>query len=479
MEFNTIPEAVADLKKGRLIVVVDDKDRENEGDVVFAASKSTAAKINFLAKHARGLICVALPAERVEALRLPPMAESNLSRHDTAFTVSVEVREGTTTGISASDRSATALALADDAYGHEDFIRPGHVFPIKAKKGGVLVRAGHTEAAVDLVQMAGVGTAGVICEIMNEDGSMARLKDSQRFARKHKLKIISVEDLIGYRRTQEKLIRLVASPDLPTRYGTFKSYVYEDVIHGRKHIALVKGDISPKHPANVRVHSECLTGDVFGVRLCNCGCLFHLGLEHIAKHGGVFLYMRQVDAEADFSRKIQAYDEEQTKSGGEVKAAIRGKTARGKQGGADAYPPGTYLAGTHHGLFMDARTYGIGAQILFDLGVRHLHLLTNSPRRIQGLEGYGLKVTRQSPLELSRCEHDQHKHGTFLAEDAHAGKAETRRKSGPAARSERFAARSERSAQSAARSTRSAGGARARKSKSNPTRTTRKAKDGR
>jgi 3,4-dihydroxy 2-butanone 4-phosphate synthase/GTP cyclohydrolase II len=473
MEFNTIPEAVADLKKGRLIVVVDDKDRENEGDVVFAASKSTAAKINFLAKHARGLICVALPAERVEALRLPPMAESNLSRHDTAFTVSVEVREGTTTGISASDRSATALALADEAYGHEDFIRPGHVFPIKAKKGGVLVRAGHTEAAVDLVQMAGVGTAGVICEIMNEDGSMARLKDSQRFARKHKLKIISVEDLIGYRRTQEKLIRLVASPDLPTRYGTFKSYVYEDVIHGRKHIALVKGDISPKHPANVRVHSECLTGDVFGVRLCNCGCLFHLGLEHIAKHGGVFLYMRQVDAEADFSRKIQAYDEEQSQSGGEVKAAIRGKTVRGKKGGADAYPPGTYLAGTHHGLFMDARTYGIGAQILFDLGVRHLHLLTNSPRRIQGLEGYGLKVTRQSPLELSRCEHDQHKHGTFLAEDAHAGKAEARRKSGPAARSERSAARSERSA---ARSARTPGGTRARKTKSKPTRTI---KDGR
>jgi 3,4-dihydroxy 2-butanone 4-phosphate synthase / GTP cyclohydrolase II len=420
MEFNTIPEAVADLKKGRLIVVVDDKDRENEGDVVFAASKSTAAKINFLAKHARGLICVALPAERVEALRLPPMAESNLSRHDTAFTVSVEVREGTTTGISASDRSATALALADEAYGHEDFLRPGHVFPIKAKKGGVLVRAGHTEAAVDLVKMAGVGTAGVICEIMNDDGSMARLKDSQRFARKHKLKIISVEDLIGYRRTQEKLIRLVASPDLPTRYGTFKSYVYEDVIHGRKHIALVKGDISPKHPANVRVHSECLTGDVFGVRLCNCGCLLHLGLEHIAKHGGVFLYMRQVDSEADFSRKIQAYDGEQFERGREPKSAKTAKTAaRGrKKSGADPYPAGTYLAGTHHGLFMDARTYGIGAQILFDLGVRHLHLLTNSPRRIQGLEGYGLKVTRQSPLELSRCDHDQHKHGTHLMDEA-------------------------------------------------------------
>src|SRR4051812_13468210 len=373
MEFNGIPEAVADLKKGRLIVVVDSKDRENEGDVVFAASKSTPAKINFLAKHARGLICVALTAERVEALRLPPMAESNLSRHDTAFTVSVEVREGTTTGISAADRSATALALADEDYGHEDFLRPGHVFPIKAKKGGVLVRAGHTEAAVDLVKMAGLGSAGVICEIMNEDGSMARLKDNQRFARKHKLKIISVEDLIAYRRMQEKLIRLVASPELPTRYGTFRSYVYEDVIQGRQHIALVKGPLSPKHPATVRVHSECLTGDLFGTMLCDCGCLFHLGLERIAREGGVFLYMRQVDPEADFSRKIKAYDESQSARG--EKASRSEKAGRG--GRAKSDPPGTYLGGTHHGLFMDARTYGIGAQILFDLGVRHLHLLTN------------------------------------------------------------------------------------------------------
>ncbi|MEO7427686.1 MAG: 3,4-dihydroxy-2-butanone-4-phosphate synthase [Fibrobacteria bacterium] len=412
MEFNTIPEAVADLKRGRAIVVVDDKERENEGDVVFAASKSTPAKINFLAKHARGLICVALTSERVDALRLPPMAESNLSRHETAFTVSVEVREGTTTGISAADRSATALALADENFGHEDFIRPGHVFPIKAKLGGVLVRAGHTEAAVDLVHMAGLGTAGVICEIMNEDGSMARLKDSQRFARKHKLKIISIEDLIGYRRTQEKLIRLVASPELPTRYGTFRSYVYEDVIHGRKHIALVKGEISPKHPANVRVHSECLTGDVFGTMLCNCGCMLHTGLEQVAKQGGVFLYMRQTDAEADFTRKIQAYDEADAR-----KKSAQNGSGNDTKNGAKPYgngrksleAPGTYLGGTHHGLFMDARTYGIGAQILFDLGVRHLHLLTNSPRKIQGLEGYGLKITRQSPLDLSPCTHAGHR----------------------------------------------------------------------
>jgi 3,4-dihydroxy 2-butanone 4-phosphate synthase/GTP cyclohydrolase II len=386
MEFNTIPEAVADLKKGRLIVVVDDKDRENEGDVVFAASKSTPAKINFLAKYARGLICVALSAERTEALRLPPMAEANLSRHDTAFTVSVEVREGTTTGISAADRNATARALADESYGHEDFIKPGHVFPIKARRGGVLVRAGHTEAAVDLVNMAGLGDAGVICEIMNEDGSMARLGDCQRFARKHKLKIISVEDLIGYRRTQEKLVRLVATPDFPTRHGNFRAFVYEDVIHGRRHLALVKGEIGSKRPALVRVHSECLVGDVFGSTRCDCGRLLHAGLDLIAKQGGVFLYMRQVDAESAFARKIDSFGPGGFTSARDGAAMPKALPPKGRKG-------------DHHAATMDARTYGIGAQILFDLGVRHLHLLTNHPKPIRGLEGYGLKITRQSPLE--------------------------------------------------------------------------------
>ena len=376
MEFNTIPEAVAEIKKGRMIVVVDDQDRENEGDVVFAASKSTAAKINFLAKYARGLICVALTSERVEALRLPPMAEANVSRHETAFTVSVEVRHGTTTGISASDRSATSKALADDSMGHEDFIRPGHVFPLKARRGGVLVRSGHTEASVDLVHMAGLGTAGVICEIMNENGSMARLKDSMNFAKKHKLKIISIEDLISYRRTQEKLIRLVASPKFPTRHGDFKSYAYEDVIHGRKHMALVSGEVSSKKPINVRVHSECLIGDVFGTSRCDCGRLLQTGLDFIAKHGGIFLYMRQVDPEADFQRKVEAYAAEDN--------------GRGTKSGKGQL--------THHGLFMDARTYGIGAQILFDLGVRRLNLLTNNPKRILGLEGYGLKIVTQTPM---------------------------------------------------------------------------------
>ncbi len=383
MEFNTIPEAVADIKKGRLVVVVDDRDRENEGDVVFAASKSTAAKINFLAKHARGLICVALSAERVETLRLPPMAETNLSRHETAFTVSVEVREGTTTGISAADRSATSRALGDASFGHEDFIRPGHVFPLKARRGGVLVRAGHTEAAVDLVEMAGLGSAGVICEIMNENGTMARLKDSVKFAKKHRLKIISVEDLIGYRRIQEKLIRRVASPHFPIPSASFRAFLYEDVIHGRKHLALVKGEVASKHTINVRVHSECLIGDVFESLQCNCGSLKQLGLDYISKHGGIFLYMRQVDPEADFSRKLGLLAETEStgaKPGNKASsAAIRNA----------------------HGLAMDARTYGIGAQILFDLGVRQLNLLTNHPKRIQGLEGYGLKIMRQTPLVKS------------------------------------------------------------------------------
>lgn len=389
MEFNSIQEAVADLRKGKSIVVVDDKDRENEGDVVFAAAKSTPAKINFLAKHARGLICVALTAERTEALRLQPMADMNLSRHDTAFTVSVEVREGTTTGISASDRSATARALADESKTHEDFIRPGHMFPIKARKGGVLVRAGHTEAAVDLVEMAGLGSAGVICEIMNEDGSMARLKDNLRFAKKHRLKIISVEDLIQYRRSREKLVRRLSSPDLATRHGQFKACVYEDVIDGRRHLALVRGAIDSTGPVNVRVHSQCILGESLGSVRCDCGRLLNLGLDYVAKHGGVFLYMRQVDPEADLARKLDAYEREDA---GRATGKGKGKGAGAGKGAA------AQRTVSHHGSSMDNRTYGIGAQILSDLGVRRLNLLTNHPKRIQGLEGYGLHIAKQVPF---------------------------------------------------------------------------------
>jgi len=370
MEFHSVPEALAELKRGRSIVVVDDKDRENEGDVIFAASKSTPAKINFLAKHARGLICVALSAERADRLRLRPMAEQNRSRHDTAFTVSVEAREGTTTGISAADRSVTAQFLADERKGSEDFVSPGHVFPIRARSGGVLVRAGHTEAAVDLVRMAGLGQAGVICEIMNEDGTMARLPDCLRFARKHKLKILSVEDLILYRRQREKLVRQTGTFPLSTHHGEFQAHVYEDVIHGRKHMALVKGTVSATKAVPVRVHSECLFGDTFGSARCDCGDLLQRGMRLISRDGGVFLYMRQVNPEDDLGRKADALTT--------GNSAVNPKSAR-----------------SHHGASMDARTYGIGAQILFDLGVRRLNLLTSRPKRI-GLEGYGLRVSKQT-----------------------------------------------------------------------------------
>jgi 3,4-dihydroxy 2-butanone 4-phosphate synthase/GTP cyclohydrolase II len=377
MEFHSIPEALADLKRGRLIVVVDDKSRENEGDVVFAANTSTPAKINFLAKHARGLICVALAPERVEQLRLPQMTGQNRSRHETAFTVSVEAREGTTTGISAADRSVTARLLADEKRGSEAFVSPGHVFPIQSRRGGVLVRAGHTEAAVDLVRMAGQGCAGVICEIMNEDGSMARLPDCMRFAKKHGMKIISVEDLIHYRRASEKLIRACGVFRLPTPQGEFQAHVYEDLIHRRKHMALVRGNLSPSKVMTVRVHSECLLGDVFGSDRCDCGELLHQGLKVIGREGGVFLYMRQVQAEEDFGRKVDGY-------------ALEDAQARSR-------PAKPHV---HHGSSMDARTYGIGAQILFDLGVRRLNLLTNHPKRIQGLEGYGLRIARQTPFSV-------------------------------------------------------------------------------
>ena len=374
MKFDSIPEALAELRRGRSIVVVDDESRENEGDVVFAASKSTPAKINFLAKHARGLICVALSSDRVEQLRLQPMTGQNQSRHETAFTVSVEAREGTTTGISAADRSLTALALANEKLGAEAFVSPGHTFPIQARRGGVLVRAGHTEAAVDLVRMANMGCAGVICEIMNEDGSMARLPDCTRFAKTHKLKIISVEALIQYRRASEKLVRAAGVFRLPTSHGEFTAHVYEDLIHGRRHLALVKGAITASSIVPVRVHSECLLGDVLGSSRCDCGELLHQGMRVISREGGVFLYMRQVQPEDDFQRKLEGYASEDAQT--KVRA---GKKAR-----------------FHHGASMDARTYGIGAQILFELGVRKLNLLTNHPKRIQGLEGYGLRIARQT-----------------------------------------------------------------------------------
>jgi 3,4-dihydroxy 2-butanone 4-phosphate synthase / GTP cyclohydrolase II len=377
--FDSIADTLAALRKGRMVVVVDDRNRENEGDVVFAATAVTPAKINFLAKHARGLICVAMAADRVEALGLPMMVQDNLSRHETAFTVSVEARHGTTTGISAADRSLTTKLLADPRSTSKDFISPGHVFPIKARRGGVLVRAGHTEAAVDLVAMAGLGAAGVICEIMNEDGSMARLKDCMRFAKRHGLPLISVEDLISYRRTSEKLVVEVAQSEIITPFGPFTAKIYEDVIHGRRHVALIGGPINTggpikgNRPVLVRVHSENLLEDVFWANP-GIGDRVHTALAAIAEKGGVFLYMRPADAGDDLPHWLSKLSPQ--RSEGSASAAQASGPKRGPNP-------------------MDSRTYGIGAQILFDLGVRQIHLMTNHQRRIQGLEGYGLKIVRQ------------------------------------------------------------------------------------
>jgi 3,4-dihydroxy 2-butanone 4-phosphate synthase/GTP cyclohydrolase II len=393
VKFDTIDAALADLRKGRAIVVVDDKNRENEGDVVFAASKSTPAKINFLARHARGLICVALTADRVESLGLRPMADRNGSRHDTAFTVSVEAREGTTTGISAADRSLTARALADESLDASAFVSPGHTFPIRARRGGVLVRAGHTEAAVDLVEMAGLGCAGVICEIMNENGTMARLPDCARFAKLHGLKLISVADLIHHRHLREKQVRHAGTFALPTVHGTFTAHAFEDLVHGRMHLALVRGEIAADKAVPVRVHSEFLLGDVFGTTRGGGGDTLQQGLRRIGRDGGVFLYMRPIQSEEVLGRTLEGFIAEDARPLG----AADGKPVRGPK----ARPAPARDTRSDANVPMDARTYGIGAQILFELGVRRLNLLTNHPQRVQGLkglEGYGLHIVRQSPL---------------------------------------------------------------------------------
>jgi 3,4-dihydroxy 2-butanone 4-phosphate synthase / GTP cyclohydrolase II len=325
---------------------------------------------------------VALSADRVDSLGLRPMTDQNRSRHETAFTVSVEAREGTSTGISAADRSLTARALADETLGADAFVSPGHTFPIKARRGGVLVRAGHTEAAVDLVQMAGQGCAGVICEIMKPDGSMARLPDCARFAKRHGLKIIAVADLIHHRHLREKQVRPAGTFRLPTVHGDFTAHAFEDLVHGRMHLALVRGEISAARAVPVRVHSEFLLGDVFG-SVREGGDLLQQGLRIIAREGGVFLYMRQIHSEEVLGRTLEKYAAQDAQFAQNADATRRAGPGR---------------AGPEVGASMDARTYGIGAQILFELGVRRLNLLTNHPKRIQGLEGYGLRIVRQSPF---------------------------------------------------------------------------------
>ena len=397
MGLSNIAEAIEDIKKGKFVIIVDDEDRENEGDLVLAAEKTTTEAINFMAKHARGLICLPIIGKRLDELGIPLMVGQNTSRFSTAFTVSVDVKHRVNTGISAADRAETIRAIVDPATGPDDLARPGHIFPLRAREGGVLVRAGHTEAIVDLAKLAGLYPAGVICEIMGEDGSMARLPELEVMADKFEIKIVTVADLIAYRRRHEKLVHRVAEAKLPTRYGEFTAIAYKSDIDPDEHLALVMGDISGKEPVLVRVHSECLTGDVFGSLRCDCGDQIALAVQAIAQEGrGVFLYMRQEGRGIGFHNKMRAY-------------ALQDK-------GLDTVEANLFL-----GFASDLRDYGIGAQILAELGLHQIRLLTNNPKKVIGLEGYGLKVvetipiiTTPNPFNRDYLETKQKKLGHFL-----------------------------------------------------------------
>ena len=375
-KFNTIDEAIEDIAKGRMVILVDDEDRENEGDLCMAAEKVTPEAINFMAKHGRGLICLSLTPERVGELKLQMMTDDNTSPFGTAFTVSIEAKRGVTTGISASDRATTILTAINPNTKPEDISKPGHVFPLRAKRGGVLQRAGQTEGSVDLVRLAGLYPSGVICEIMNDDGTMARVPQLTEFAKKHSMKIVTVKDLIKYRMRAELFVRRIAVTKLPTDFGgDFTAVAYANDMDSNVHIALVKGEIKHEDEVLVRVHSECLTGDVFGSKRCDCGEQLHKAMELIKKEGkGVVLYMRQEGRGIGLVNKLKSY-ELQDKGLDTVEANIK------------------------LGFKPDLRDYGIGAQILVDLGVRKMRLMTNNPKKIIGLEGYGLKVVERVPVE--------------------------------------------------------------------------------
>ena len=370
----SVEQAIADIKAGGMVIVVDDYDRENEGDLVMAAEKVTPEAVNFMVTHGRGLVCMPMMAERLKELQLPMMVQDNTSRLATAFTVSVDALNGTTTGISAPDRAATVRALLDPETGPGDLARPGHLFPLRYTDGGVLVRAGHTEAAVDLARVAGFYPAGVLCEVMAEDGTMARMEQLNKLSVEHGVGIVTITDIISYRRTHEMLIERVAEARIPTDHGEFTAVSYRSTVDKDEHVALVMGDITPEDPALVRVHSECLTSDVFGSVRCDCGEQLDLALQAIARDGrGIFLYMRQEGRGIGIHNKLKAYYLQ--------------------DGGLD-----TVEANVHLGFAPDLRHYGVGAQILSDLGVVKMRLLTNNPRKVVGLESFGLEVVERVPI---------------------------------------------------------------------------------